>query len=140
MTVDTERMRRNLELTGGLIMAEAVATALVAPIGRAAADAAVARACNRSIAEGVPLATVLRIDPALRPHLTDAEMIALPIQTRTLDRPALSSIESSRGLPRSASGAAGIRRLQWKRFTARSSFSRRPRRQSAAAARIAEGA
>ena len=74
MTVDTERMRRNLELTGGLIMAEAVATALVAAIGRAAADAAVARACDRSIAEGVPLATVLRIDPEVRPHLSDAEI------------------------------------------------------------------
>ncbi len=74
MTVDTERMRRNLELTGGLIMAEAIATALVAPLGRAAAEAAVARACNRSIAEGVPLATILRDDRALRPHLTDAEI------------------------------------------------------------------
>ena len=29
MTIDTERMRRNLDLTGGLIMAEAIATALV---------------------------------------------------------------------------------------------------------------
>ncbi|HKM99773.1 MAG TPA: adenylosuccinate lyase family protein [Candidatus Binataceae bacterium] len=74
MTVDTERMRRNLELTGGLIMAEAIATALVGAIGRAAADAAVARACDRSIAEGVPLATILRNDPELRPHLTDAEI------------------------------------------------------------------
>jgi len=36
--------------------------------------AAVARACDRSIAEGVPLATVLRNDPELRPHLTDAEI------------------------------------------------------------------
>ncbi len=74
MTVDTERMRRNLELTGGLIMAEAIATALVGAIGRAAADAAVAGACDRSIAEGVPLAAVLRNDPELRPHLTDAEI------------------------------------------------------------------
>jgi len=74
MTVDTERMRRNLDLTGGLIMAEAVATALVAPLGRAAAEAAVARACDRSIAEGVPLAAILRIEPELRPHLTDAEI------------------------------------------------------------------
>ncbi len=74
MTVDTERMRRNLELTGGVIMAEAIATALVGAIGRAAADAAVARACDRAIAEGVPLATVLRSDPELRPHLSDAEI------------------------------------------------------------------
>jgi 3-carboxy-cis,cis-muconate cycloisomerase len=74
MTIDTERMRRNLELTGGLIMAESIATALVGKLGRAAAEAAVARACDKSIAEGVPLAAVLRNDPELRPHLTDAEI------------------------------------------------------------------
>jgi 3-carboxy-cis,cis-muconate cycloisomerase len=68
------RMRRNLELNGGLIMAEAIATALAGPIGRAAAEAAVTRACDQSIAEGVPLATILRKDPELRPHLTDADI------------------------------------------------------------------
>jgi 3-carboxy-cis,cis-muconate cycloisomerase len=74
MTIDVDRMRRNIELTGGLIMAEAIATALGPRIGRAAAEAAVARACNRSIAESVPLATILRMDPELRPHLTDDEV------------------------------------------------------------------
>jgi 3-carboxy-cis,cis-muconate cycloisomerase len=74
MTVDTERMRRNLEVTGGLVMAEAIASALVPRIGRAAAEVAVARVCNRSMAEGVPLATILRVDPELRPQLTDAEI------------------------------------------------------------------
>ena len=74
MRVDTERMRRNLELTGGLIMAEAIATALVPRIGRAAAEAAVARVCNRAIAEGASLAAILRDDPGLRPHLSDAEI------------------------------------------------------------------
>jgi 3-carboxy-cis,cis-muconate cycloisomerase len=74
MTIDTGRMRRNLELTGGLIMAESIATALVGKLGRAAAEAAVARSCDKSIAEGVPLAAVLRNDPELRPHLTDAEI------------------------------------------------------------------
>ena len=74
MTVNTDRMRSNLDLTGGLIMAEAVATALVGPLGRAAAEAAVARACDKSIAEGVPLAAVLRADSELRPHLSDADI------------------------------------------------------------------
>jgi 3-carboxy-cis,cis-muconate cycloisomerase len=74
MTIDVDRMRRNLELTGGLIMAEAIATALGPRIGRAAAEAAIARACNRSIAEGMPLATILRMDPELRPHLADDEI------------------------------------------------------------------
>lgn len=47
MTVDTRRMRQNLDATGGLIMAEAAATALTPIIGRAAAEEAVAQACNR---------------------------------------------------------------------------------------------
>jgi 3-carboxy-cis,cis-muconate cycloisomerase len=74
MTVNTERMRRNLELTGGLIMAEAIATALIPSIGRSVAEAAVARACDQSIDAGIPLATILRKDPELRPHLTDADI------------------------------------------------------------------
>jgi 3-carboxy-cis,cis-muconate cycloisomerase len=74
MTIDVDRMRSNLELTGGLIMAEAIATALGPRIGRAAAEAAVARACNHAIADGVPLATVLRNDPELQPHLADDEI------------------------------------------------------------------
>ena len=74
MSVDTVRMRRNLDMTGGLIMAEAIATELAASIGRAAAEAAVARACDRSLAEGVPLATVLRNDPELRPNFTDVQI------------------------------------------------------------------
>lgn len=74
MTVYPERMRRNLDQTGGLIMAEAIVTALVTPIGRAAAEAAVGRACDRAIAQGVPLATILRSDPDLRPHLGDADI------------------------------------------------------------------
>ncbi len=74
MTVDADRMRRNLDLTAGLIMAEAVATALVPAIGRAAAEAAVARACNLAIDKRTPLAAALRDDPELRPLLSDAEI------------------------------------------------------------------
>jgi 3-carboxy-cis,cis-muconate cycloisomerase len=74
MTVDVDRMRRNLDLTAGLIMAEAVTTALLPALGRAAADAAVARACNRAIEQRVSLAAILRNDPELRPLLSDAEI------------------------------------------------------------------
>lgn len=74
MTVDAERMRRNLDLTAGLIMAEAVTTALIPVIGRAAADIAVARACNRAIEERISLAAILRDDPELGPLLSDAEI------------------------------------------------------------------
>ena len=55
-------------------MAEAVATALGASMGRAAAEAAVARACDRSIAERASLAKILRNDSELRPHLSDADI------------------------------------------------------------------
>jgi adenylosuccinate lyase len=65
-------MRR--DLTGESIMAEAIARALAGRLGRAAAEAAVARACDRSIVHGVPLATILRDDSDLRPHLSDAEI------------------------------------------------------------------
>jgi 3-carboxy-cis,cis-muconate cycloisomerase len=74
MTVDVERMRRNLDLTEGLIMAEAVATALIPAIGRAAAEAAVARACNRALERRSSLGAALRDDPELRPLLSDAEI------------------------------------------------------------------
>jgi 3-carboxy-cis,cis-muconate cycloisomerase len=74
MTVDAERMRRNLDLTAGLIMAEAVTTALIPAIGRAAAEAAVARACSRAIEMRTSLAAGLRDDPELRPLLSDAEI------------------------------------------------------------------
>ena len=74
MTVDTGRMRRNLDLAGGLTMAEAIATALIPALGRADAEAAVARACNRALAEGRPLAAILRNDPDLRPRLTDTDI------------------------------------------------------------------
>jgi 3-carboxy-cis,cis-muconate cycloisomerase len=79
MTIDTMRMRRNLELTGGLIMAEAIATAVMPRIGRAAGEAAVARACSRAIAEGVPLTTILRTDPELRSHQAEDEIDRLII-------------------------------------------------------------
>jgi 3-carboxy-cis,cis-muconate cycloisomerase len=64
----------NLNLSGGLIMAESVATGLAAAIGRAAAEVAVERACSRAIAEKRPLAEILRDDSEIRAHLTDAEI------------------------------------------------------------------
>jgi 3-carboxy-cis,cis-muconate cycloisomerase len=74
MKVDTERMLRNLRSTDGLIMAEAIANVLIAPLGRAAAEAAVARACDRSIAEGITMAAILRQDPELRRYLSDGDI------------------------------------------------------------------
>ena len=49
LAVDSERMRRNLEATGGLILAEAAMMALAPTMGRGPAHDAVERACNAAI-------------------------------------------------------------------------------------------
>jgi 3-carboxy-cis,cis-muconate cycloisomerase len=74
MTIDAARMRRNLELGGGLIMAEAVATGLLPMMGRAAAHHALQRVSNRAIAEGKTLGQALRDDAETRRHLSDEQI------------------------------------------------------------------
>jgi 3-carboxy-cis,cis-muconate cycloisomerase len=74
MTIDAARMRRNLDLDGGLIMAEAVSTGLTAVIGRAAAHHALQRVSNRAIAEGTTLAEVVHEDAEVRRHLSDEQI------------------------------------------------------------------
>lgn len=74
MVVNVERMRQNLEATGGLIMAEAVVTALTPTIGRTAAEEALKHACDRTITEGRTLSETLRDDFTLRPYLADATL------------------------------------------------------------------
>lgn len=59
MVVDVERMRRNLELTGGLIIAEAVMMGLAPHLGRSVAHHVVKHACDVALAERVPLADAL---------------------------------------------------------------------------------
>ncbi|MFT8243506.1 3-carboxy-cis,cis-muconate cycloisomerase [Roseomonas sp. BN140053] len=79
MTVDAARMRRNLDSTGGLIVAEAVMMGLAPVLGRGAAHDAVHHACDVALAEGLPLAEALgrddtvssRLDPAAIARLTD---------------------------------------------------------------------
>jgi 3-carboxy-cis,cis-muconate cycloisomerase len=74
MTIDAARMRRNLELGGGLIMAEAVATGLAPVMGRAAAHHALKRVSERAITEGKTLTQALRDDAEVRPHLSDEQI------------------------------------------------------------------
>jgi 3-carboxy-cis,cis-muconate cycloisomerase len=69
MTVDTARMRANLDLTGGLIMAEAVATALAESLGNAQAHHVVERACAAAIEGKQPLIEVLADDPDVTAHV-----------------------------------------------------------------------
>jgi 3-carboxy-cis,cis-muconate cycloisomerase len=59
--VDRERMRANLDLTGGLVMAEAVAARLAPQLGRIEANDLVAELCREAAHR--PLRTVLLADP-----------------------------------------------------------------------------
>ena len=74
LVVDSDRMRTNLAISGGAIMAESVATALAEPLGRAEAHALVEAASHRATAEGRPLADVLADDPAVTRHLSRQEI------------------------------------------------------------------
>jgi 3-carboxy-cis,cis-muconate cycloisomerase len=60
LEVDTERMRANLELTNGLIMAERITFALAPTLGKAKAKAFMESACKQAVAEKRHLRDVLR--------------------------------------------------------------------------------
>ncbi|MDI3309330.1 MAG: 3-carboxy-cis,cis-muconate cycloisomerase [Acetobacteraceae bacterium] len=70
LTVDAARMRRNLDSTGGLIVAEAVMMGLAPMLGRGEAHNLVHHACDISLAEGVPLAEALMRDPQVSSRLS----------------------------------------------------------------------
>ena len=79
MVVDLARMRRNLQATGGLIMAEAVMMGLAPALGRDAAHHVVQHACEVALKAGIGLAAALardnevsgRLDHAAIERLTD---------------------------------------------------------------------
>jgi 3-carboxy-cis,cis-muconate cycloisomerase len=76
LRVYPQAMRRNLELTGGLLMAESVTTRLAGPLGRQRAHELVTEACRRAVAEGSGLRAVLLADPSVREHLSTADIDA----------------------------------------------------------------
>jgi 3-carboxy-cis,cis-muconate cycloisomerase len=69
MVVDAARMRRNLDLTGGLIVAEAVMMGLAPHIGRGEAHHVVKHACDAALAENIPLAEALAREEAVASRL-----------------------------------------------------------------------
>ncbi len=77
MVVDAARMERNLDLTGGLIVAEAVMMGLAPHLGREPAHHVVKHACDVALAEGIRLADAL---------MRDTEV------TSRLDRPAIDAM------------------------------------------------
>jgi 3-carboxy-cis,cis-muconate cycloisomerase len=72
MVVDAARMRRNLDLTGGLIVAEAVMMGLAPQIGRGEAHHVVKHACDAALAEHISLADALAREPAVAERLDRA--------------------------------------------------------------------
>jgi 3-carboxy-cis,cis-muconate cycloisomerase len=72
MVIDAARMRRNLDLTGGLIVAEAVMMGLAPYIGRGEAHHVVKHACDAALAETIPLADALAREPAVASRLDRA--------------------------------------------------------------------
>ena len=74
LEVDIDRMRSNLDLTGGLVMAEAVATMLALRIGKSAAHGLVASACQRAIQEKQTLREALLNDAEFRLLMTEADL------------------------------------------------------------------
>ena len=76
LKVDPERMRRNLDLSGGSITAEHVALILGERIDRVMARALVDTAVARATSTGRPFEDVLREDLAITAHLNQQELAA----------------------------------------------------------------
>jgi 3-carboxy-cis,cis-muconate cycloisomerase len=74
LTLDTKRMRANIEATRGLVMAEAVTMALAERIGKHEAHDLVESACRRALAESAHLRDVLAREPAVMAQLTPAAL------------------------------------------------------------------
>jgi 3-carboxy-cis,cis-muconate cycloisomerase len=74
LEVERARMRANLGLTRGLVMAEAVQMALGARLGRQQAHELVERASRRAVAEGRSLGEVLAEEPTVAAALPSAEL------------------------------------------------------------------
>jgi 3-carboxy-cis,cis-muconate cycloisomerase len=84
LEVDAARMRRNLELTQGLVVAEAVSIALAQRIGRDAAHHLVEQCCRQAIAERRHLRAVLGDNPEVATELSPTELDRLVDPTHYL--------------------------------------------------------
>jgi 3-carboxy-cis,cis-muconate cycloisomerase len=77
LIVDAGRMRRNLDLTGGLIVAEAVMMALAEHTGLQIAHDVVYAACRTALDKGTTLLAELERDGEVTKHLDKAQHAAL---------------------------------------------------------------
>jgi 3-carboxy-cis,cis-muconate cycloisomerase len=74
LEIDVERLRANLELTGGQIMAEAVSFALAEKMGRADAHALVRELSQKATQEKRPFKEVLLTEIRVKAHLSGLEI------------------------------------------------------------------
>jgi adenylosuccinate lyase len=77
LQVFPERMRANVELSGGLIMAEALMLELGKQIGRQRAHDAVYEAAQASVTQARPFREMLAAEPHVSARLTKAQIDAL---------------------------------------------------------------
>ncbi|MFE3639133.1 lyase family protein [Streptomyces sp. NPDC059168] len=77
LTVHADRMRANLDLTGGLIVSERIAAVLAPRLGKAPARKLLTRASLAAAQDGVPLGEVLAALPELTGALGAPELEAL---------------------------------------------------------------
>ena len=77
LRLDPARMRANLDLGGGLIMAEAVMLNLGEAIGRQHAHDAVYDAAQEAFVQGRSFGDLLAADPRVTAHMTAAQIIGL---------------------------------------------------------------
>jgi 3-carboxy-cis,cis-muconate cycloisomerase len=77
LVVDESRMRRNLDLTQGLIVAEAVMMGLAPHLGRQNAHDVVYAACREALGQGRSLLDVLKENPAVSRALAPDRLRAL---------------------------------------------------------------
>jgi 3-carboxy-cis,cis-muconate cycloisomerase len=72
LVIDPARMRANLDVSRGLIVAESVMMGLAPALGRGEAHHVVKHACDVALAEGISLADALERDPAVASRLDRA--------------------------------------------------------------------
>ena len=77
LEADVERMRTNLDATGGLVLAERVSTELGRALGRGVAHEAIERAAQEAGTFGRRFGEVLAEDEAVREHVDAAQIEAL---------------------------------------------------------------
>ena len=87
LEVDADRMARNLDLTQGLVLAEAVSIVLAQRVGRDTAHHLLERCCKRAVAEQRHLRAVLGEEPQVTAELSALELDRLLTPPITLVRP-----------------------------------------------------